>query len=195
MESTIKTISYLTVILLTVSCSNQKNVRLNSPDGKIRFILFSESNGSGQGIAGFSINSGNKRVLLPSALMISSKEIDLNNKFSILKIEKESVTNQWINNFGERKEIHDNYNQVKLFMESKDVKINFICRVYNEGVAFAYEFPQQEGRDSITISDEKILFRFPADYNAWSAARAQAPYSRVPLSKIETGCERPLPTS
>jgi len=192
MQKIIKAISLLTVVLLTLSCSNQKKIRIYSPDGKIKFTLFPVTDGSDQGIAGFSLSSGNKRVLLPSTLIISSKKIGLNNKFSFLKVERQSVTNQWINDFGERKEVPDNYNQVTIFLESTDLKINIICRAYNEGVAFAYEFPEQQGTDSITITDEKILFRFRKDYNAWSAGRAQAQYSRVPLSKIEKGCERPL---
>ena len=192
MKKEIKSIFLLAVIIITAGCSLPKNVRINSPDGNISLLLNSETNSSGHAIAGFSLNYGNKKVLLPSSFMISSKAIDPNNKFRFIRIERESVTNQWVNNFGERKQVPDNYNQVKIFLESDDVKINFICRVYNEGAAFAYEFPEQEGKDSITITDEKILFRFAADYPAWSAARAQAPYSCVPLSRIETGCERPL---
>ena len=38
----------------------------------------------------------------------------------------------------------------------------------------------------------RLLSGFPDDYKAWSAARAQAQYSQVPLSRIEKGCERPL---
>ena len=46
--------------------------------------------------------------------------------------------------------------------------------------------------DSVTITGEKITFNFPSDHYAWSAARAQAQYSSVPLSQIANGCERPL---
>ena len=77
-------------------------------------------------------------------------------------------------------------------MEIKSLNINLICRVYNEGIAFAYEFPQQKGLDSVTINEEKITYRFPADYTAWAAPRAQAQYSKLPVSRIMKGCERPL---
>lgn len=129
---------------------------------------------------------------LPSSLYLNLKGINAKNKFKIIRSENETITNNWINSFGEKKDVPDNYNQVKIFLESADLNINLVCRVYNEGVAFAYEFPEQGRRDSVTIKDEKILFRFPADYSAWSAARAQARYTHVPLSRIEKGCERPL---
>jgi len=192
MKKGIKIISLLTIIIISAGCSHLKRVSINSPDGNIRFHVFSGSRGSDNAIAGFALRAGKQKVLLPSSLILNLKTIELKNKFKIIRIENESVTNRWINNFGERREVPDNYNQAKIFLENGEMKINLICRVYNEGAAFAYEFPEQEGKDSITIIDEKILFRFQADYNAWSAARAQAPYTRVPLSRIETGCERPL---
>jgi len=77
-------------------------------------------------------------------------------------------------------------------MENNGIRFNLICRAYNEGVAFSYEFPEQKGLDSLIITDEKIVFRFAEDFPAWSAVRAQAQYSQVPLSRIEKGCERPL---
>ena len=77
-------------------------------------------------------------------------------------------------------------------MQNEEILINLICRVYNEGTAFAWELPEQAGKKSITVTDEKFLLRFPGDYSSWSAPRAQAMYSRVPLSKIAAGSERPL---
>jgi alpha-glucosidase len=91
-----------------------------------------------------------------------------------------------------RKAKPDNYNQLKIFMENNDLMLNLICRAYNEGIALCYEFPEQNGMDSLTIKDENISFNFSTDHYAWSAARAQAQYSRVTLGKIEKGCERPL---
>lgn len=187
-----KPVLLVIAIILTCGCSTKKETEITSPDGNLKLALFSESKRSDNPVIGFSLNYRKKIVLLPSSLLIRSASIDQKNKFRIVKIEKESVTSQWINNFGERREIPDNYNLAKIFIESSDLKINLICRVYNEGAAFSYEVPEQEGIDTITISDEKLKFRFPADYPAWSAARAQAQYSRLPLSRIEKGCERPL---
>ena len=169
-----------------------KKADVISPDRNIRLVITSESNVHDHEIAGFSLYSGDKTVLLPSSLMIRSKTINLINKFKIIKIEKQSINNRWTNNFGERKEIPDIYNLAKIFLESSDLKINLIFRVYNEGAAFTYEFPEQQRIDSIIINDENILYRFSDDYYAWSAARAQALCSRLPLSRIEKGFERPL---
>ncbi len=182
----------LAIIALTIGCTDQKKIEITSPDGNIRFSVFSEYKSGERESPAFTLQAGNKQILLPSSINIDAGLAGTDDELDVVKIVKESVTNQWINNFGDRKEIPDNYNQVKIFLENDNLKINLICRAYNEGVAFAYEFPEQTGKDSIVITDEKIIFRFPSDYPAWSAARAQAQYSLVPISKIENGCERPL---
>jgi alpha-glucosidase len=182
----------LAVLLMTAGCSFQKRVKVNSPDGKIGLEVFSESERVKNSVAGFKISAGNKEVLLPSSILLTLKGQDINKKFKIKGVKNESITNQWFNDFGEKRIVTDRYNQVKIFLENGEKKINLICRVYDEGVALAYEFPEQASLNSLIITDEEFLYRFPADYYAWSAARAQAQYSHVKLSKIETGCERPL---
>jgi alpha-glucosidase len=179
--------------LLTISCICQKKIAIYSPDGNIRFSISSESDHGNKKWPVFTLMVNKRNVILPSYINISTGNSSLNkNDFAIIKIEKHSIKNNWSNPFGERKEVPDNYNQVKIFLKNNGIKFNFTCRVYNEGVAFSYEFPGQKDLNSLTINDENIVFRFAADYMSWSAVRAQAQYSHVPLSKIEKGCERPL---
>ena len=182
----------LAIVFLTISCKNHKKVELISPDGKIKFSVFTDYKYGHEKSLAFTVGIGSKQVFLPSSIQIKTGSEISRDRFDIAKIENESVANQWIDNFGERREIPDNYNQVKIFLENNKIKLNLICRAYNEGVAFAYEFPQQQNLDSITIKDEKIVFRFPGDYQAWSTLTAQGQYSQVPVSKIKNGCERPL---
>jgi len=192
MNLKIKIISLNILFAFSLSINGQKNVNLKSPDGKVKLQIFPGDKVPGKTIAWFSLNAGNEKVLLLSSLELACNSLNSSIPFNILKTERISVKNHWINNFGERKDVPDNYNQVKILLQSSELKINLICRAYNEGVAFAYEFPVQKGKDSVIISDEKIVYKFPADYNTWSAAMAQAQYRHVPLSRIETGCERPL---
>lgn len=192
MKRTLRSILLIIAFIMAVCCSSQKKVKVSSPDRMIGLEIFSESNSTGNSIAGFKIFSANQEVILPSSIFLTLKEQEFNGKFKIRGIENESITNQWVNDFGEKRVVTDQYNQAKIFLENGEKKINLICRVYNEGVAIAYEFPEQNGINSVTITDEEFKFKFPADYYAWSAGRAQAQYSHVPLSKIETGCERPL---
>ena len=180
---------WVLLVPIAVCCSEIKPVTVESPDGNLRFTVYSETENRN---TGFILERGETKIFLPSSLYLTTSPALNREKITIVKIEEKSFKGSWINNFGERKEVPDNYNQVTVRMRNNDFRFNLICRAYNEGVAFAYEFPEQDGLDSLIIKDERAVFRFPADHTAWSAARAQAQYTRVPLSGIEKGCERPL---
>lgn len=182
----------LTGIILITSCSLNQIADVKSPDGNNKFVFSIERGSIPQHIASFYLEVGKKKVILPSSLELDLKENPLKKNLKMIRTESASVNNSWINTFGEKREIPDNYNELKIFLGSDEIKVNLICRAYNEGIAFAYEIPEQDGMDSVTITDEKITFNFASDHFAWSAARAQAQYSRVNLSRIEKGCERPL---
>lgn len=180
------------LILIGVSCSDSVKVTITSPDGNNKLTLFSKYQRGNNGWPAFTLETAGRTVLLPSYFQLTAGYNLIENEFEVIKIEYESVTNTWTNDFGERKVVPDNFNQAKFFLGNNELNINLICRVYNEGIAFAYEFPEQKGKDSVVINEEKIVYRFQADYAAWSAPRAQAQYSKVPVSKIAKGCERPL---
>jgi len=185
-------ITMLTVAVIASGCSLKKKTEVVSPDGSIKLEIFQSDKDSTISIAGFSLSSGGRQILLPSDLDLAIKNPGGFAKLKIAGTSALTADTTWINPFGERREVPDKYNQTTIYLESSTLKVNLICRAYNEGVAIAYEFPEQPGIDSIIISDERFTFRFPGDYQAWSAARAQAMYKQVPLSRIEKGCERPL---
>jgi len=184
-----KIISALLILFSVNSCSSGRKITVFSPDKTIKIGIDTRSVKENPG---FTIEKDSRKIILHSYFNLEFNGIDLPDDLRIVKAEHGSFSNTWINSIGEKKNVPDNYNQQKVFLKSNDMRLNLIFRVYNEGAAFAWEFPEQEGLDSLIITDEKIIFRFPADYPAWSAPRAQALYSKVPVSKIDNGAERPL---
>jgi len=186
-------LNLLTILLISLTgCSGKTCIKLLSPDGFIELIICPSKEINGENLPSISVKAGGNIVILPSGIkIITGQNLPFEN-FRIIKTETETISNEWTNNFGERSKIPENYNQVRISMENNGTKLNVVCRAYNEGVAFACEFPEQGGLDSLTVTDEEIVFRFLSDHNAWSAPRAQAQYSHVPLSAIDKGCERPL---
>ena len=174
-----------------ISCAMPKTIELKSPDGKKIFTLFpAVINPEKPGIY-FSVKLDSLDVFLPSSLELSSGEIDFSGVYSVKKIETTSVENEWNNNFGEISTVPDKYNQVKIYLKSPKASLNLICRAYNEGIAFAYEIPQQNGISEIGLGEE-INFNFNQDYSVWSTQTAQGLYQKIPLSKLKAGCQRPL---
>ncbi len=181
--------------LVFFACTGQRPVELSSPDGSKTIRLFTNESQ----IINFSVWYDEKEIILPSNLGILSKDIDFNGPFSIVNMEESTVENEWTTQFGERSTIPDNYNQIKIYLESKAAKINLICRAYNEGVAVAYEIPEQNGLQKINIDEELLTYKFAGDHAVWSTPKrerrvltAQGEYRKIPLSKLEVGCERPL---
>ncbi len=176
-----------------------EEIRLESPDGKKEFVVFPEVAESELDGIRFSVFYEGRPVIQPSVLRVLSSDIDFSGKFSITNVDRRSVVNEWTTHLGERSVIPDNYNEITVHLDSEGAKINFVCRAYNEGVAFSYEIPKQSDKDRISIDDELISYRFDADYPVWSTPKrerrkltAQGLYRRIPLSELEEGAERPL---
>jgi alpha-glucosidase len=192
MRKTLNPVYYILLIVVAASCTNQKRVELLSPDGKIRFVVYSDYKTGNVKSPAFTLETGYRQIFFPSSFHIETETGISPDGLYIVKTDTLSYRGKWTNVFGAQKEIPDNYNQAIIYMENKTGKINLICRAYNEGVAFAYEFPEQTETDSIVIKDERITFRFPGNYPAWSTPRAQGMYSKRTVSTIEKACERPL---
>jgi len=192
MNKLVKVIILFAMALCCAGCSRSNKSVIVSPDGNINVLFASSREGSAKETVNLSVEYNGRKVLLPSSFEINLKGIDLSKNMKLIRTESVSKNDQWSNAFGERSEVPENYNQVKLFLRSDQINVNLICRVYNEGAAFAWEIPAQGDRDSVTVISENFLFRFPGDYMALSAPRAQAQYTILPLSKIIPGSERPL---
>jgi alpha-glucosidase len=65
-------------------------------------------------------------------------------------------------------------------------------RVYNEGAALRYFFPENIKGTYYRVVSENTSFTLPAGTKAWHASWAQAPYALLPLQHWSDESERPL---
>lgn len=184
---------------LPAGCRAQPLITVKSPNEKSVFVLKPAGQPAAPEGIGFTIHHQGRDVVLPSVLRLTSQEIDFSGPWSVGKVERSSVDSQWTTRYGELSTVPDRYNQVKVTLESTAARLNLICRAYDEGVAFAYEVPGQRGLKTISLNDECIDYHFAGDYPLWSTPRrkpgvltAQGMYRRIPISRLEAGCERPL---
>lgn len=183
------------ICLASFSCKNQKKIALLSPDTSKK-IVFME--GKSHNNITFSVFYNNEKVIQTSVLELLSKEMDFSGKVTVEKIENSTVNSTWNSRFNELSTIPDHYNQIKIYLQQGVVKLNVIARAYNEGVAFAYEIPKQNGIAEIGIS-ENVHYSFSKDYSVWSTPKrekgkltAQGEYRKIPITKLEEGADRPL---
>jgi alpha-glucosidase len=96
---------------------------------------------------------------------------------------------------GEQDQIRDQYNAVVVELVKDDNPIytmNVEIRVYNEGAALRYFFPENPKGTYYRVMQENTEFNLPAGTLAWHASWAQAPYKLLPLNNWPDESERPL---
>jgi hypothetical protein len=90
--------------------------------------------------------------------------------FSVIAAENQTYDETWAHVWGETKEVKNNYNMLTIqLQENTPLKrlMNVIFKVYNDGIGFRYEFPEQENLDDIVIMDEHSQFNLTADHTCW----------------------------
>ncbi len=147
--------------------------------------------------------------LIESALGVPNEAIDFwGENLKLANVEYTSVEQSWNPLYGERAEIADNYNQMRLkFRKGDDSKydptdsynrsqvylFDIDVRAYDQGVAFRYHFPEAVNGLFIHITDERTSFTLPEGTLAYYAAWAQAHYSTRTLENWgDDESERPL---
>jgi glucan 1,4-alpha-glucosidase len=111
-----------------------------------------------------------KQIVNKSNLGVIVKEApSLEANFRIDSVGQKKVNETWQPVLGEQLNIKNNYNEmiVALSQPLTNRKINIIFRVFDEGVAFRYEFPKQEKLNYFIISDEVSEFNLAGNHKAF----------------------------
>lgn len=171
-----KKISFAILVLSFFnSAIAQNTVVVNSPDNNIKAEFWLGNTGEPV----YAVFYKNKKVVLPSTLGFSFKlgihatdTIGLQKNFSFIKSEPFSYNGSWKPVWGEETEIIENYNAAKisLVQNKNSVKpyyLNIIFKVFNDGVGFRYEFPEQPNLNHFIITDEHTKFAMAGDHTAY----------------------------
>ncbi|MFC6877502.1 glycoside hydrolase family 97 protein [Flavobacterium myungsuense] len=152
------------VFLLAMGYINSQSVQSPSKAITVNFKL------SENGNPNYTISYKNKPVILESFLGLKLKSgIDLTSNFAIDSFGVNTFNEIWQPVLGEQKNIKNHYNQLTIALsQTKDnVKINIIFRVFDEGVAFRYDFPKQQNLNYFIISDEASEFNIVGNHKVF----------------------------
>lgn len=179
------------MLLFCVAIGNSQNILSPSQKLSLTFSL------SKEGKPTYSVNYKNQSIVKESTLAILLKGLPaLDSNFRIDSIGQHKVNETWQPVLGEQSNIKNNYNQmtVALSQLSTNRKINLIFRVFDEGVAFRYEFPKQKNLNYFIISDEISQFNLtgnhktfwiPGDYDSQEYAYNETNLSEIDNSKLD----------
>lgn len=177
--------SFTSLISFVLMVNAQK---LTSPDGN--FIMNFSLNQEGAPV--YELTYKNKAVIKPSTLGLELKKEDANKKttfdwkertdkdqldaktnlmtgFTIKDTETSTFDETWKPVWGEESEIRNHYNELAVTLEQpeNDRYIIIRFRLFNDGLGFRYEFPQQKNLNYFVIKEEHSQFAMAGDHTAF----------------------------
>jgi hypothetical protein len=164
-----------------------------SPSNKIEvnFKLLS----SGQ--PAYLVKYKDKLVISESTLGIKLKDKpSLDANFEVESSNSRTFNETWKPVLGEQSSIINHYNElvISLIQKETNIKMNIIFRVFDEGVAFRYDFPKQTSLNYFIISDEATQFNLtennkvfwiPGDFDSQEYAYNETSFSDIDTQKID----------
>ena len=141
---------------------------LNSPDGKlsVNFDLTAD------GTPTYNLVYNGKEVVATSRLGLELKKgKSLLNDFSLVRTTRSYFDETWEPVWGETATIRNNYNEMAVRLSQpfdgkmREMIIRF--RLYNDGVGFRYEWPEQKDFTYFVIKEERTEFAMTGDHTAY----------------------------
>lgn len=141
--------------------TSAKAESITSPDGQLK-LNFSVNM---QGEPVYELSYKGKEVIKPSKLGLELKnDPGLINGFTLADIKTSAFDETWEPVWGEVKSIRNHYNEMAVTLNQKAQDRNLIIcfRLYNDGLGFRYEFPQQKNLNYFVIKKNIRSLLWPA---------------------------------
>ena len=176
------------IAFLCISFIANAQQKLSSPDGNLEMTFTLD----GQGTPTYELTYKQKEVIKPSKLGLELKKEDANaktdfewtdkkdidkldiktnlyNGFELKDVQTSTNDETWQPVWGEEKEIRNHYNElaVTLNQPANDRFIIIRFRLFNDGLGFRYEFPQQKNLNYFVIKEEHSQFAMAGDHTAY----------------------------
>ena len=177
----------LLIAFLCISFIANAQQKLTSPDGNL--VMTFQVNK--EGAPTYDLIYKGKTVIKPSTLGLELKKEDntrtdfdwvdrrdltkldsktnLYNGFEVKDVKTSTFNETWQPVWGEEKEIHNHYNELAatLYQPMNDRSILIRFRLFNDGLGFRYEFPQQKSLNYFIIKEEHSQFAMAGDHIAY----------------------------
>ena len=160
----LKRVKTLIACLVLVSAAANADT-VKSPDGNIG-VEFKLDNG----VPVYNVAYKGRLAVKDSRMGLELKDgKHLTEGFVLDGTDTSTFDETWRPVWGEVSQIRNHYNEyvARLRQPSTDRKMNIRFRVYDDGVGFRYEFPQQKNLVYFTIKEERTEFAMTGDHTAW----------------------------
>lgn len=157
----------LCLIAISYIACDVESAGTTSPDENIavNFGLSSE------GEFYYTVAFKEKSVIDTSYVGFEFKDAPDMNKGFTASVKKPTEFNEtWQMPWGEQLDVVNHYNEVRVELTERDDlkrKVNVVFRIYNDGVGFRYEFPEQQNLKEVFITEERTEFNLTEDYKTF----------------------------
>lgn len=139
----------------------------SSPGG----VVSVEVSTDGDGRALYAVSRNGKPVIAPSRLGFLFTDVaKIDRRLEITGTETRDFDDTWTQPWGEWTSIRNHYRELKVHLRETTALARVFSvtfRIYDDGVGFRYEFPQQPNMAKTNIADELTEFAFAQDGTAW----------------------------
>ncbi|WP_370479914.1 glycoside hydrolase family 97 protein [Tamlana flava] len=165
----LKVFSVIVVIaFFTIACKQaETNFVVDSPDTDITIEFALAASGRPY----YVVKYKSKTVIDTSYMSFDFKDIpSLKDNFKVITSTTGTVDETWPMPWGEQLEVRNNYNELTVNLEEQSESkrlLNVHFKVYNDGIGFRYEFPEQPNLKEVLITDENTQFNLTGDHKVW----------------------------
>ena len=151
----------LTTLLLLQPLAAREE--LSSP-GNVLTLTFDVADG----IARYALSYKGRAVVLPSRLGFELKNAPaLLDGFTLQSAERSSFDETWKPVWGETATIRNHYNELAVTLEQQGRIVIVRFRLYDDGLGFRYEFPEQKRLTHFILREERTEFAMTGDHTAF----------------------------
>ena len=148
-----------------------------------------------EGRVGYAVSREGKQVLNESRLgFLFTDAPEMLRNFSFAGQSTRSRNEIWEQPWGEYRSVRNHYNELTVSFDEKNWdkrRMTVVFRVYDDGVGFRYELPQQPKLGHANIADELTEFAIAEPGEAWwdpafEWNREEYVYNRTPIEQVGT---------
>ena len=169
-----------------------KEVSASSPDGTLVLRVTTDNDARPE----WSLSRKGKLLVAPSRLgFVLADGLPMVRGFSITDSERAQGEETWEQPWGERRFVHDRHNEVLVrFVQSEEDgarRMNVRFRLFDDGIGFRYELPEQPALKTMRIAEEATGFTIAPKGEAWWIAggewnRYEQVYQHTAIDAVST---------
>ncbi|MGV3578443.1 glycoside hydrolase family 97 protein [Brevundimonas sp.] len=142
-------------------------VTVSSPDGSLTVTVTTD----GDGRPSYAVTRLGRPVVAPSRLgFILTDAPKLERGLAVTAEPATDHDDTWEQPWGERRFIRNHYRELRVHLRETTALarvFDVVFRVYDDGLGFRYEFPQQDALQTVRIGSELTEFNIAEDGEAW----------------------------